>query len=58
MDIIALHPSGLMGPSAGTHRSKISTMVLVKCFLQGAMPVIPDVKIGVVDVRDAATAHI
>lgn len=57
MDMVVVNPGGVMGPTltgtlTGTSVSMIHDMIL------GKMPMIPDIAVGMVDVRDVAKVHV
>jgi dihydroflavonol-4-reductase len=56
MELVVINPGGIMGPSltgepAGTSTTMIADMI------RGKMPMIPDIALGMVDVRDVARVH-
>lgn len=57
MELVVINPGGVMGPTltgeaTGTSTGMISDMI------QGKMPMIPDIALGMVDVRDVAEVHV
>lgn len=57
MEMVVINPGGIMGPTltgeaAGTSTGMINDMI------QGKMPMIPDIAVGMVDVRDVAQVHV
>jgi dihydroflavonol-4-reductase len=57
MELVVINPGGIMGPTltgqaTGTSTSMISDMI------RGKMPMIPDIAVGMVDVRDVAQVHV
>lgn len=57
MELVVVNPGGVMGPTltgtlTGTSVSMINDMI------QGKMPMIPDIAVGMVDVRDVAVVHV
>ncbi|MFD3477116.1 SDR family oxidoreductase [Streptomyces sp. NPDC058695] len=56
LELSVINPSGIFGPLLGPHLS--ASTGLVKAMLDGAMPVVPPVHFGVVDVRDVADIHV
>jgi dihydroflavonol-4-reductase len=57
MEMVAINPGGVMGPTltgvaAGASTTMISDMI------NGKLPMIPDLNVGMVDVRDVALAHV
>ena len=57
MEMVVINPGGIMGPTltgeaAGTSTGMINDMI------QGKMPMIPDIAVGMVDVRDVAQIHV
>ncbi len=51
-----MNPVGIFGPVLGADYS--SSIGLLKALLDGAMPAVPRLAFGVVDVRDAADLHL
>lgn len=56
LELTVINPVGIFGPVLG--RDFSSSIGIIKGLLDGAMPGLPDVYFGVVDVRDAADIHI
>lgn len=57
MEMVVINPGGVMGPTltgtlTGTSVSMIHDMI------QGKMPMVPDIAVGMVDVRDVAKVHV
>jgi len=57
MELVVINPGGIMGPTltgetTGTSTGMISDMI------RGKMPMVPDISIGMVDVRDVAQVHV
>jgi dihydroflavonol-4-reductase len=52
LELTVINPVGIFGPVLGADYS--SSIAIVKGMLEGAMPGLPDVYFGVVDVRDVA----
>ncbi len=55
-ELTVINPAGIFGPVLGGRLS--SSVALVRAMLDGAMPVVPPLYFGVVDVRDAADLHV
>jgi dihydroflavonol-4-reductase len=55
-ELTVINPTGIFGPLLGTKLS--ASTGLVQAFLQGAMPVVPRMYFGVVDVRDVVDLHL
>ncbi len=55
-ELVAINPTGIFGPALGHDYS--GSLGLVKQLLDGAVPGIPDLAFGVVDVRDVVDAHV
>ncbi|MZD03540.1 NAD-dependent epimerase/dehydratase family protein [Streptomyces sp. SID5785] len=55
-ELSVINPTGIFGPLLGPYPS--ASTGLVKAMLDGAMPVVPPVCFGVVDVRDVADLHV
>lgn len=56
LELVTINPTGIFGPALGPDYS--SSLGLIKQLLTGAMPRIPDLAFGVVDVRDVVDAHL
>ena len=56
LELSVVNPVGIFGPLLGPDYS--TSIGIIKAMLEGAMPGLPDVWFGVVDVRDAAELHI
>ncbi|WP_439381242.1 SDR family oxidoreductase [Amycolatopsis lexingtonensis] len=56
LELAVVNPVGIMGPVLGPDYS--TSIQLVKRLLDGALPGCPDVRFGVVDVRDVAGLHL
>ncbi|MEA1676516.1 aldehyde reductase [Nitrospirillum sp. BR 11163] len=56
LELSVINPVGIFGPALG--RDYSSSIALIKAMLDGAMPGLPDVYFGVVDVRDVADLHL
>ncbi|MGN4188948.1 SDR family oxidoreductase [Burkholderia gladioli] len=56
LELAVVNPVGIFGPVLGADYS--SSIGLLKALLDGAMPAVPRLAFGVVDVRDAADLHL
>ncbi|MFY1616483.1 NAD-dependent epimerase/dehydratase family protein [Micromonospora sp. WMMD736] len=56
IELSVINPTGIFGPLLGTRLS--ASTGLVRAFLTGAMPVVPRMYFGVVDVRDVVDLHL
>ncbi|WAL69380.1 aldehyde reductase [Amycolatopsis cynarae] len=56
LELTVINPTGIFGPLLGPPVS--TSPGLVKAMLEGAMPAVPPLHFGVVDVRDVADLHI
>lgn len=56
LELAVVNPVGIFGPVLGKDYS--ASIAIVKRMLDGAMPGLPDIYFGVVDVRDVADLHI
>lgn len=56
LELAVINPVGIFGPVLGADYS--TSIAIVKGMLEGAMPGLPDVHFGVVDVRDVADLHL
>ncbi|CAG9536805.1 unnamed protein product [Cercopithifilaria johnstoni] len=54
--LTVLNPSLIIGPSL--QNAKGSSVMIISRFMDGSMPAYPAMKLGLVDVRDVAKAHI
>lgn len=57
MELVAINPGVVFGPSLGAEIDGQS-VTLMKDMIGGKMPMIPDVAMGMVDVRDVAKLHV
>lgn len=55
IEFCSLNPSVVLGPVWGRDHS--ASVLIVRKLLQGAMPLLPDIGFGIVDVRDVADLH-
>lgn len=56
LELSVINPAGIFGPALGPDFS--GSIEIVKSLLDGAMPAVPRVYFGVVDVRDVADLHL
>ncbi|MFG1609528.1 SDR family oxidoreductase [Actinoplanes sp. NPDC049265] len=56
LELVTINPTGIFGPAIGPGHSP--SLGLIKAMLDGKLPFLPDIKSGVVDVRDLAALHI
>ncbi|WP_353217421.1 aldehyde reductase [Sandarakinorhabdus sp.] len=56
MDYVSINPSAVLGPVLGSDFS--TSLEVVKKLLDGALPGLPNLGFGVVDVRDVADLHV
>lgn len=56
LELAVVNPVGIFGPVLGADYS--TSIAIVKGMLEGAMPGLPDIYFGVVDVRDVADLHL
>jgi len=56
LELSVVNPTGILGPALGTDYG--TSVALIVLLLSGAMPVLPRVTAGVVDVRDIADLHL
>lgn len=57
MELVVINPGGIMGPTLTGEASGTSTG-MVSDLIRGKMPMIPDISVGMVDVRDVAQVHV
>jgi len=57
MELVAINPGFVLGPSLGAAGDGQS-MAMISGLIAGKMPMIPDVAMGMVDVRDIARLHV
>ena len=55
--VVVINPGYVLGPVFNTRHSKASP-IIVRNMLRGKMPVCPKIHLGLVDVREVATAHV
>ena len=56
IELCVINPTGIFGPVLGPDYS--TSIGIVKAMLDGAMPFVPRLSFGVVDVRDVAALHV
>ena len=57
MEMVVINPGGVMGPTlTGTLTG--TSVSMVHDMIQGKMPMVPDIAVGMVDVRDVAKVHV
>jgi dihydroflavonol-4-reductase len=57
MELVSINPGGVMGPTlTGTLTGQSVTMI--KDMIEGKVPMIPDIAVGMVDVREVAEVHV
>jgi dihydroflavonol-4-reductase len=57
MELTVINPGAVFGPSLGAQMDGQSVAMMTK-MIQGKIPLIPDMALGMVDVRDVATLHV
>jgi len=57
MELIVINPGGVFGPSLGAKIDGASVDI-IKRMIAGKMPMIPDMAMGMIDVRDVARLHV
>lgn len=57
MELAVVNPAGVYGPLLGKEHHSLSVEVIVR-LMNGAIPGLPDIAFGVVDVRDVADLHL
>ncbi len=57
MELVVVNPGGVFGPSLGAEIDGQS-VAMMRDMIGGKFPMIPDLAIGMVDVRDVATLHV
>ena len=57
MELVAINPGWVLGPSLGAVGDSLSEIMIAN-MIGGKMPIIPNVAIGMVDVRDIALLHV
>jgi dihydroflavonol-4-reductase len=57
LELVVINPGGVFGPSLGSE-IKGQTLKMVHNFINGKTPMIPDVAMGMIDVRDVARLHV
>ncbi len=56
MEMAAINPTGIFGPALGPDLN--GSLAIIKGMLTGAIPVVPRINFGVVDVRDVVDLHV
>ncbi len=57
MELVAINPGGIFGPTL-SGRADGQSMMMVSDMINGKMPMLPDMRLGMVDVRDVARLHV
>ena len=57
MEVVVINPGAVFGPSLGAKIDGQSVAMMTK-MIAGKMPMIPDVAMGMIDVRDVARLHV
>jgi len=57
MELVVINPGAVFGPSVGAQADAQNIAMITK-MIQGKIPMIPDVGMGMVDVRDVAQLHV
>jgi dihydroflavonol-4-reductase len=57
MELTVINPGAVFGPSLGAKMDGQS-VTMITAMISGKMPMVPDMKIGMVDVRDVARLHV
>jgi len=57
MELTVINPGAVFGPSLGAHMDGQSVAMMTS-MIGGKMPMIPDLSLGMVDVRDVARLHV
>jgi dihydroflavonol-4-reductase len=57
LDLVVINPGGVMGPTLTGKATGTSTGMIAD-MIRGKMPAIPDIAVGMVDVRDVARVHV
>jgi len=57
MELAVINPGGVFGPSLGA-KADGQSVAMISDMIGGKMPMIPDVAMGMVDVRDVARLHV
>ena len=57
MELAVINPGGVFGPSLGA-KAEGQSVAMISDMIGGKMPMIPDVAMGMVDVRDVARLHV
>jgi len=57
MEMVAILPGAVFGPPIGG-KAEGQSAVMIQTMISGKMPMIPDVAMGMVDVRDVARIHV
>ena len=57
MELVVINPGAVFGPSIGA-QADAQNVAMVTKMIQGKVPLIPDVGMGMVDVRDVARLHV
>ena len=57
IDLVAINPGGVMGPTL-TGRVEGESLTMISDIITGKYPLVPDICVGFIDVRDVAKLHV
>jgi len=57
LDLVVINPGGVMGPTL-TGKVEGESLTMVSDIINGKYPLVPDISVGFIDVRDVAKLHV
>jgi len=57
IDLVVINPGGVMGPTL-TGRVEGESLTMISDIITGKYPLVPDISVGFIDVRDVAKLHV
>ncbi|NDG83599.1 MAG: NAD-dependent epimerase/dehydratase family protein [Proteobacteria bacterium] len=57
LELVVINPGAVFGPSVGA-QAEAQNIAMITKMIQGKIPMIPDVGMGMIDVRDVARLHV
>ena len=57
LDLVVINPGGVMGPTL-TGKVEGESLTMISDIINGGYPLVPDISVGFIDVRDVAKLHV
>ena len=57
LDLVVINPGGVMGPTL-TGKVEGESLTMISDIINGSYPLVPDISVGFIDVRDVAKLHV